>query len=62
MTSQEMRDKRDAILADLEWVATDILDAKDAIAEAQKELYAARAHKADLRAKLVALKTAIQGV
>jgi phage shock protein A len=41
----------------IEWNATDIDDAKEAVKEARKDLADARARKAELKAKLSELRT-----
>lgn len=53
---------RTAIREALEWNATDIDDAREALAEAKRDLAEAKAKRAILRAKLAELKTTTQGV
>jgi multidrug resistance efflux pump len=50
---------RTAIREALEWNATDIDDARDALKEAKADLAAAKAKRVELRAKLAAMRSTL---
>jgi hypothetical protein len=54
MTTREQKEK---ILEDLEWNATDISDAREALKEAQRDLITAKRARIELKAKLAEMKT-----